>query len=50
MAEGEPPLPPGPRRPFFYPVGWGCFFWVVVFAFLYLVIALLWAPFWLPWR
>lgn len=45
----EPPLPPGPRRPFYYPAGWGCMFWVLILILLYVLLGLLWAPIWYPW-
>lgn len=48
----EPPIPPTePRRPFYYPAGWGCLFWLAVVLILYVIIGLLWAPLWAwyPW-
>lgn len=47
-AGDEPPLPSGPRRPFYYPAGWGCLFWVFVLLLGYLLIGLIWAPLWYP--
>ena len=46
---GEPVEPGGPRRPFFYPAGWGCLFWIMIIFLVYILLGLLWAPVWYPW-
>jgi hypothetical protein len=56
MATPDPPRgtntprdQPVPRRPFYYPAGWGCLFWVAVVLAIYLIVGLLFAPVWYPW-
>ena len=45
-----PPTTPR-RRPFYYPAGLGCLFWVFIVLAFYLLIGLLWrsTPGWYPW-
>lgn len=48
----ETPTPrdqPAPRRPFYYPAGVGCFFWVFVLFLIWFLIGLWGGLVWWPW-
>ena len=49
MTVGPPFTEPPARRPFYYPAGWGCLFWLAVVVLIWLILGLLWAPAWYPW-
>lgn len=44
-----PPPGPPPRRPFYYPAGVGCLFWIFVILLVWLIVGWFRAPAWWPW-